>query len=195
MPSRPKNIAANNGPISQEDFEDMEDNQVPDEQVVAAIKHQGISFHPDAKYLKDLQESGADASVVQALRTAKYGPPSGSKSPYKKTGVQTQGEPDKAFASAAATVEGLYGASAITHCCLESHGMAAEWTSDKDLLVHISTQNLSGIAPQIAEPIGIPAGNIQVMQQYIGGGFGSKFAPDRWGIASVQFRRPPVASR
>ena len=185
----PSNIATNNGPISQDDFEDMEDNQVPDEQVVAAIKHSGISFHPDAKYLKDLQESGADASVVQALRTAKYAPPSGSKSPYKKTAIQTQGEPEKAFASAGAVVEGLYGASAITHCCLESHGMAAEWTSDKELLVHISTQNLSGIAPQIAEPAGIPAGNIQVMQQYIGGGFGSKFSPDRWGITAVQLSK------
>ena len=87
----PQNIATNNGPISQEDFEDMEDNQVPDEQVVAAIKHQGISFHPDDKYLKDLQASGADPSVVQALRTAKYAPPSGSRSPYKKTAVQTAG--------------------------------------------------------------------------------------------------------
>jgi xanthine dehydrogenase YagR molybdenum-binding subunit len=185
----PKNIATNNGPVSQEEFEDMEDNQVPDEQVVAAIKHQGISFHPDAKYLKDLQASGADPSVVQALRTAKYALPNGSRSPYKKTAVQTQGEPDKAFASAVAVVDGLYGASAITHCCLESHGMASEWPTDNELLVHISTQNLSGIAPQIAEPIGIPAGNIQVMQQYIGGGFGSKFSPDRWGIAATQLSK------
>ena len=185
----PKNIATNNGPVSQDEFEDMEDNQVPDEQVVAAIKHQGISWHPDEKYLKDLKDSGVDTSVVQALRTAKYAPPSGSRSPYKKTAVQTQGEPDKAFASAAAVVEGLYGASAITHCCLESHGMAAEWPTDQDLLVHISTQNLSGIAPQIAEPMGIPAGNIQVLQQYIGGGFGSKFSPDRWGIAATQLSK------
>ncbi len=185
----PENIAPNNGPVSQDEFEDMEDNQVPDEQVVGAIKHQGISWHPDEKYLKDLKDSGADASVVQALRTAKYAPPSGSRSPYKKTAVQTQGEPDKAFASAAAVVEGLYGSSAITHCCLESHGMASEWPTDKDLLVHISTQNLSGIAPQIAEPMNIPAGNIQVMQQYIGGGFGSKFSPDRWGIAATQLSK------
>jgi xanthine dehydrogenase YagR molybdenum-binding subunit len=185
----PKNIAPNNGPVSQDEFEDMEDNQVPDEQVVAAIKHQGISFHPDEKYLKELQGSGADPSVVQALRTAKYGAPTGSKSPYKQTALQTQGDPDKAFVSAAAVVEGLYGASAITHCCLESHGMASEWTSEKDLLVHCSTQNLSGIAPQIAEPMGIPAGNIQVMQQYIGGGFGSKFAPDRWGMTTVQLSK------
>ena len=185
----PRNIATNNGPISQDEFEDMEDNQVPDEQVVDAIQHQGISFHPDEKYLKDLQDSGVDKHVVEALRGAKYAPASGSRSPYKKTALQTQGDPDKAFAGAAATSEGLYGASSITHCCLESHGMAAEWPTDKDLLVHISTQNLSGIAPQIAEPIGIPAGNIQVMQQYIGGGFGSKFSPDRWGIAAVQLSK------
>ena len=87
----PKDIAVNNGPISQDDFEDMEDNQVPDEQVVAAIRHQGISFHPDAKYLKDLQESGADPSVVQALRTAKYLPSKGARSPYKQTAVQNAG--------------------------------------------------------------------------------------------------------
>ena len=89
-------------------------------------------------------------------------------------------------------VEGLYGASCITHCCLESHGMAAEWPTiaiRNDLLVHVSTQNLSGIAPQIAEPMDIPAGNIQVMQQYIGGGFGSKFSPDRWGIAATQLSK------
>ncbi len=185
----PKNIATNRGPISREDFEDMEDNQVPDEQVVAAIRQNGISFHPDEKYLKDTQEAGADPSVVQALRTAKYAPATAPRSPYKKTAVQTQGDPDKAFSSAATVSEGLYGASAITHCCLETHGMAAEWPNDQEMLVHISTQNLSGIAPQIAEPLGVPAGNIQVMQQYVGGGFGSKFSPDRWGIASAQLSK------
>ena len=68
----PKNIASSGGPISQDDFEDMEDNQVPDEQVIAAIKQNGISFHPDEKYLKGAQESGVDKKVVEALRTAKY---------------------------------------------------------------------------------------------------------------------------
>jgi len=185
----PKNIAASAGPISQDDFEDMEDNQVPDEQVIAAIKQNGISFHPEEKYLKEAQESGVDPKVVQALRTAKYVEATGPKSPYKKTAVQKQGDPDKTFASAAATAEGLYGASCITHCCLETHGMAAEWPSANEMTVHISTQNLSGIAPQLAEPLGVPAGNIQVLQQYIGGGFGSKFSPDRWGIAAAQLSK------
>ena len=186
----PKDIAVASGPISQDDFEDMEDNQVPDDQVIAAITKNGISFHPSDKYLKDLQESGVDARVVQALQAAKYVEAATTpRSPYKKTAVQTQGDPDKAFASAAAVAEGLYGASCITHCCLETHGMAAEWPGEKEMLVHCSTQNLSGIAPQVAEPLGIHAGDVQVMQQYIGGGFGSKFSPDRWGIAAAQLSK------
>ena len=185
----PKNVASEGGPISRDDFEDMEDNQIPDEQVIAAIKKNGISFKPDEKYLKDAQESGVDPKVVEALRSAKYAEGKAATSPYKKTAVQKQGDPDKAFASAAAVVEGLYGASCITHCCLETHGAASEWTSDKDLVVHISTQNLSGIAPQMAEPIGIAAGNIQVLQQYVGGGFGSKFSVDRWGITSAHLSK------
>jgi len=185
----PNNVGSEGGPISRDDFEDMEDNQVPDEQVIAAIKKNGISFKPDDKYLKATQESGVDPKVVEALRNAKYAEGKAATSPYKKTAVQKQGDPDKTFASAAAVVEGLYGASCITHCCLETHGAASEWTGDKDLVVHISTQNLSGIAPQMAEPIGIPAGNIQVLQQYVGGGFGSKFSVDRWGITSAQLSK------
>jgi xanthine dehydrogenase YagR molybdenum-binding subunit len=186
----PRNIGETSGPISQDDFEDLEGNQVPDEQVIAAIKKNGISFHVSDDYVKELQGYGVDPTVIAALRSAKYVEATGEqRSPYKKTAVQKQGDPDKAFASAAATSEGLYGASCITHCCLETHGMAAEWPSANEMTVHISTQNLSGIAAQLAEPTGIPAGNIQVMQQYIGGGFGSKFSPDRWGVAAAQLSK------
>jgi len=185
----PKNIAPDSGPISRDEFDDMQDNQVPDEQLIAAIKTKGISFHPSEKFLKGIQDEGTDAKVIAALRSAKYIASVMSRSPYKETAVQTTGEPDKAFASAAAVSEGLYGASCITHCCLETHGMASEWPTDKDMTVHISTQNLSGIAGQVAEPLGIPAGNIQVLQQYIGGGFGSKFSPDRWGLTTAHLSK------
>ena len=134
-------------------------------------------------------EEGVDAKVVDALRTAKVLPPSGEKSPYKRTALQTQGDPDKAFASAAAVSEGLYGVPCIVHCCLESHGSVSEWSADSELTVHISTQNVSGIAPQMAEPVGVPASNIHVLQQNIGGGFGSKFSADRWDIVAAKLSK------
>ncbi len=102
---------------------------------------------------------------------------------------QVKGDPDAAFASSDHVVEGEYGCAVITHCCLEAHGAIAEWDDDGNLLVHISTQAVSGIADQMAKPLGVPAGNIRVMQQHIGGGFGSKFSPDRWGIAAAELSR------
>ncbi len=184
----PKNIAPAAGPISQDDFESLEENQVPDEEVIAAIKHRGISFTPQEKDFKAMEGEGIDSKVIDELRHAKILPPSSVKSPYKRTATQKQGDPDKAFASAAATHEGVYGVPCIVHCCLESHGSASEWNGN-DLTVHISTQNLSGIAAQMAEPLSVPASNIRVLQQNIGGGFGSKFAADRWDIVAARLSK------
>jgi xanthine dehydrogenase YagR molybdenum-binding subunit len=99
------------------------------------------------------------------------------------------GDPDKAFAEADAVSEGMYGIPVITHCCLESHGSISEWTDHEHLFTHISTQNVSGIPGQMAEPLKIPATNIRVHQDNIGGGFGSKFSPDRWGIFTAEVSR------
>ena len=186
----PKNVATDTGPISSEDFEDMADNQVPDDDVIAMIQKRGISFKPTDKDYASYKGMGVDQSVIVALQKAKFVPAEAKpKSPFKKTGLQTTGAPDKAFASAAAVVEGVYGVPCIVHACLESHGSASEWTGDKELVVHISTQNVSGIAAQMAEPLGVPAGNINVLQQNIGGGFGSKFSADRWDINTANLSK------
>ncbi len=184
----PKNIAPDTGPISQDDFEDMEDNQVPDDQVIAMLKNQGVSFTPSEKWIKSMEGEGTEPKVIAALRAAKVLPPSGNKSPYKRTATTKQGDADKGFASAAATHEGLYGVPCIVHSCLETHGSASEW-SGNDLTVHISTQNLSGIAAQMAAPLNVPAASIRVLQQNIGGGFGSKFAADRWDVVAAKLSK------
>ncbi|HJQ69975.1 MAG TPA: xanthine dehydrogenase family protein molybdopterin-binding subunit [Blastocatellia bacterium] len=103
--------------------------------------------------------------------------------------AQTQGEPDKAFKDAEIVFEGFYGLTSITHCCLESHGSITEWEGDKNLLVHISTQAVSQVAGQMAGPLETPAGSIRVKQDHIGGGFGSKFGPDRWDITGAKLSK------
>ena len=179
----PKTVAADTGPISSDDFQDMEENQVPDEEVISAIQKRGISFKPSDKDYESMKGMGVDSSIIAALKKANYVEGAAKpKSPYKKTALQTQGEPDKAFSSAAAVSEGVYGMPCIVHCCLESHGSCSEWPSDKEIVVHVSTQNVSGIAAQLAEPMAVPAGNINVLQQNVGGGFGSKFSVDRWDV-------------
>jgi xanthine dehydrogenase YagR molybdenum-binding subunit len=107
----------------------------------------------------------------------------------KPAAASTVGDPDKGFGEAEVTVEGFYGLPVITHCCLESHGSVAEWDANNNLLVHISTQAVSGIAGQMAAPLEVPAGNIRVKQDHIGGGFGSKFSADRWDIEAARMSK------
>src|SRR5438552_2478294 len=187
----PAGAAETPGPLSMDDLEDMLDNQVRPREMAEAIQQYGITFKPDDKMLEGLKSDGATDEVLAALRAATVheNAESKPKSNYSKAAAQTQGEPDKAFSDAEIVSEGLYGAPVITHCCLESHGATPEWTDDDHLMVHISTQNASGIAGQMADPIGVPAANIRVHQDHIGGGFGSKFGPDRWTIVAAQLSK------
>ena len=187
----PKGAAEAQGPISMDDIDDMLDNQVPPRQMVEQIQQYGITSKPEEETLNGLKEDGATDDVINAIRAATVHPEEGTrpKSNYQKAAAQTVGDGQKAFAQAEVSSEGLYGAPVITHCCLESHGSTSEWTDTDHLLVHMSTQNVSGIAGQMAELLKVPATNIRVHQDHIGGGFGSKFGPDRWGIATAEISK------
>src|SRR5438477_248672 len=184
----PQGAAQEQGPLSMDDIDDMLDNQVPSQQMVNQIQQYGITAKPTEDILKMLKSDGATDAVLDAIRAATVHPGAGTqtKSNYQKAAAQTLGNPDKGFADAEAVSEGVYGIPVITHCCLESHGSISEWTDEDHLFTHISTQNVSGIPGQMAEPLKIPATNIHVHQDHIGGGFGSKFSPDRWGIYTAE---------
>ena len=187
----PKGAAEAQGPISMDDIDEMLDNQVPPRQMVEQIQQYGITSKPEEETLNGLKEDGATDDVINAIRAATVHPEEGTrpKSNYQKAAAQTVGDGQEAFAQAEVSSEGLYGAPVITHCCLESHGSTSEWTDNDHLLVHMSTQNVSGIAGQMAELLKVPATNIRVHQDHIGGGFGSKFGPDRWGIATAEISK------
>jgi len=187
----PKGAGQGQGPLSMDDIDDMLDNQVPSQQMVSQIQQYGIVEKASDETLQGLKADGATDTVLDAIRSATVHPEAAKreKSNYQKTAAQTLGEPDKAFSEAEVVSEGLYGVPLITHCCMESHGSISEWTDDNHLFTHISTQNVSGIPGQMAEPLKIPATNIRVHQDNIGGGFGSKFAPDRWGIFTAEISK------
>jgi len=106
----------------------------------------------------------------------------------KAAGEQVKGDPDKAFQEADAVVEGHYGIPVITHCCLESHGNVLEWKGDK-VNLYPSTQNVSGIGGDLSQNLKVPASNVHTNMQYIGGGFGSKFAADLWGLEAARLSK------
>src|SRR5438105_11190907 len=108
---------------------------------------------------------------------------------YKVASKETVGDPNSAFQQSEVTHEGYYGSPVITHCCLETHGSVAEWPDKDHLFLHISTQNVPGIGEQVAKAIDMPAANVHVHQDHVGGGFGSKLGLDPWGIAAAQLSK------
>jgi xanthine dehydrogenase YagR molybdenum-binding subunit len=77
---------------------------------------------------------------------------------------------------------------------MEAHGHVTEWHDDEHLTVFSSTQAVTGLKTEFANALEIPAANVRIICQHMGGGFGSKFAADRWGIecakAARELKRP-----
>jgi len=106
----------------------------------------------------------------------------------KQGGEKLVGDPDKALQDAEAVSEGQYGIPVVNHCCLEPHGQVIQWQGDS-INVWPSTQNVPGYAPDLGQRLSVPATNIKVKMDYIGGGFGSKFNPDAWAIVGANLSK------
>jgi xanthine dehydrogenase YagR molybdenum-binding subunit len=107
----------------------------------------------------------------------------------KPAGEQIEGDPDEAFKTADVVMEGTYGIPTLTHSCLESHGQVIQWSADNQVEFNPSTQSVTSIRADLARLLNLPATNIHVHQDHIGGGFGSKFQPDRWGVEAAQLSK------
>jgi xanthine dehydrogenase YagR molybdenum-binding subunit len=102
----------------------------------------------------------------------------------RPSGQRSVGNVEDAFGKADAVVEGTYSVPVQCHCCLEPHGMVAEWQGN-NLTVWCSTQATTGIASMLEAQFRnrIPDVKCRCITHYMGGGYGSKFIPGPTGIA------------
>lgn len=186
----PAEAAGPPGPMGQDDIWDISD-VMSDGEAASEVAKRGVRFKATEAVLAQLRKFRMPNVIVEAVRKAPFRSleDESSSSLYQKAPTVTEGDPDKAFAEADVVSEGRYGTSVIAHCCLESHGSVMEWPDENHLFTHMSTQGVAGIGAQLAEPLGVPAANIRVHQDHIGGGFGSKFAVDRWHVAAAQLSK------
>ncbi len=107
----------------------------------------------------------------------------------KEPQERSQGDPDAGFASATTVVERELAIPQIAHMCLEAHGQVAEWQGD-EVTVWASTQGVSTLPQQFVDGgLETKAANVRIRCDYMGGGFGAKFSPDRWGIVGAQLAK------
>jgi xanthine dehydrogenase YagR molybdenum-binding subunit len=140
-------------------------------------------------YLELPHQVDEKAALKQSLATV----PGGKKN-TKEVADTSSGKGANAFKDADVVHEGTYGVPVISHQCLESHGLVAEWQGDK-LTVWASTQATTGTAGQLKKRLvgSVPDIQVECITHFIGGGFGSKFGPDVQGIVCAELARKTKA--
>jgi xanthine dehydrogenase YagR molybdenum-binding subunit len=99
-----------------------------------------------------------------------------------------RGDIEKGFAEADAVIEKTYRTGFEVHNPTETHGSVAAWEGDH-LVVYDSTQNVHGVRDGLARALRIPAANVTVIKNYMGGGFGSKLGVNEHTIAAAALAR------
>jgi xanthine dehydrogenase YagR molybdenum-binding subunit len=107
--------------------------------------------------------------------------------------MSQRGDTDAAFASAPVKVDEVYTTPVETHNPMEMHATVAVWDG-KRYILYESTQGVMNHQNVLAQVLGEPKENVEVVSRFIGSGFGGKLFP--WphsaiaAAASRQLKRP-----
>ncbi len=163
------------------------------------LRYQGDDIAAVAADTEELARDGAraieieyellDHVVTEEQAMAEGAPKVNPRGNVQKGRAQVNGEPDAAFEKADAVVEATYSVPVITHVCLETHGLTVRWDSDKTITAWASTQNVIGVSQELGGAFGIPPTNVTTLTEVMGGGFGSKFSADSWGVAAAELAK------
>ena len=105
-----------------------------------------------------------------------------------KLNEYARGDVEKGFGEADVIIEHTYRTGFEVHNPTETHGSVAAWDSDH-LTVYDSTQNIHGVRDGLARAMKVPAANITVIKNYMGGGFGSKLGANDYTVAAANLAR------
>lgn len=103
------------------------------------------------------------------------------------------GDAEAALATSPVRIKQEYRTPREYNVPIEPHGLIAQWTGDM-LTLWEPSQWIDGMSRTYAEWFDIPFENVRMLSPYIGGGFGSKALPTRYGavaaIAAKMLDRP-----
>jgi len=106
----------------------------------------------------------------------------------EKINEYSRGDVEKGFAEADVVVERTYRTGFEVHNPTETHGSVAAWEGDH-LVVYDSTQGIHGVRDGLARALKVPAANVTVIKNYMGGGFGSKLSLGDYTVAAANLAR------
>jgi xanthine dehydrogenase YagR molybdenum-binding subunit len=119
-----------------------------------------------------------------------------AKAPQNILGEPTtvaRGDAEAALAKSAVHVDNVYRTPRFNHAAIEPHALTCAWEGDS-LIVHDTTQFLSGTQVTLAKVFGLPPEKVRVLSPFVGGGFGNKMIWDHhiFAITAAKMSGRPV---
>lgn len=87
--------------------------------------------------------------------------------------VYKRGDVEAGLGAADVVIDQTYTTQTALHNCFEPHGCVAAWHDDR-LTLYESTQGIFAVRKEVAKKLDLPEHHVQVITQFMGGGFGSK---------------------
>lgn len=105
----------------------------------------------------------------------------------------TEDELNKIIDASDAKIDVTYRTQVQTHSALETHGAVAKWGKDpageETLTVWASTQGTFGVLGDLCQRYKLERSNVEVICEFMGGGFGAKFGADQPTQVAVELSR------
>src|SRR5213594_2968857 len=142
---------------------------------VAAVAAETAAIAEEAVALIDVDYDELPAVFAPQAAVRPDAPRVHDERPDNLTDLRYQfshGDVDRAFAEAAAVVEGVYRLHFVTTCCLETMVAVAEWDAQGGLTMWSTTQVPFLYQRDLAAALGITGDRVRVLQPPIGGNFG-----------------------
>ena len=142
-------------------------------------------FHTDKIYFKGqpiamiIAQTLEDATYAASLVTAEYEQEKFNvdfENTYQTIKLTPTGKDRGTLASwanAPFIVEAEYNMKSEVHNPMEMHATIAQWTSENKLKLYDKTQGVNNVQRTFAKLWDIPANNVEVISEFVGGGFGS----------------------
>jgi xanthine dehydrogenase YagR molybdenum-binding subunit len=115
-------------------------------------------------------EKADGAFVLESASGAAYNP---GKGPTGAPSDSKLGDFDKAFAAAAVKLDAIYKTPYQSHAMMEPHASLASWQDGK-LTVTSALQLVESAHKSIADTLKLAPDKVEVISEYVGGGFGGK---------------------
>lgn len=156
-----------------------------DEGIIKEIRFSLPVFHTDKIYFKGqpialvIAETLEDATYAASLVTAEYNDANFTVDFEKahaavqlKAAGKDRGNPED-WSNATSVVEAEYNIPHEVHNPMEMHATIAQWMGEDQLKLYDKNQGVNNVQKTFAKLFNIPADNIHVTSEFVGGGFGS----------------------